>query len=266
MNTLMKIKRFFFPYRFNAERTREDLVEWIRDWFDRNGKDCNAVIGLSGGKDSTIAAALCVEALGAERVIGVGMPDGKQGLNDAENIAKELGIRFIVAPITEITNAIKRMAEMGKVDDIFPWWFDSTVQAEQNLPPRARMIALYFISQCNNGRVVGTCNYSEDYLGYFTIHGDGASDFEPFANLTVTELLQIGDVIGLKKEWVHKAPDDGLPHSSSDEEKFGFTYATLDKYIRGIEEPEKEIKNKIDRWHKSILFKLKPKEHFSFNP
>lgn len=242
----------------NTKETTEKLIHWINNWFNSNGKDCNAVIGLSGGKDSTIVAALCVAALGKDRVIGVAMPDGKQSLNGADEIAKYLGIRFIIAPITDITSSVKRLFAMSKTEDTYPWWFDMSKQSEQNIPPRARMLTLRAIAQSNNGRVSNNCNLSEDYLGYFTIAGDGDGDFAPLANLTVTEIKEIGDYLGLPKEWVHKTPDDGLPNSSSDEAKFGFSYETLDKYIRGVEVPSLEVKERIDKWHNSILYKLQP--------
>lgn len=245
-------------YIFNAAETRKELVEWIRNWFERNGKDCNAVIGLSGGKDSTIMCALCVEALGKERVIGVGMPDKGQDLHNADKVAQYFGIRFIEANIGGMTTALKQL--FGDNETV--WGFNLSVQAEQNMPPRLRMVTLYAISQSNNGRVMGTCNLSENYIGYLTKFGDGASDVEPLAELTVTELLQIGDLMGIPYEWVHKVPTDDLPHSKTDEEKFGFTYATLDKYIRGVEEPEPAIKEKIDRMHRNNEFKLKPVEYF----
>ena len=244
-------------YEFNALETRNRLVEWIRNWFEQNGPGCNAVIGLSGGKDSTIMCALCVEALGRDRVIGVGMPDAGQDLHGADAIARHFGIRFIEANIGGMTSALKQMFADGRALQTEPWWFDMSVQAEQNMPPRLRMVTLYAISQSNNGRVMGTCNLSENYIGYLTKFGDGASDVEPLANLTVTELLQIGDLMGIPYQWVHKVPTDDLPHSTSDEEKFGFTYATLDRYIRGIEDPAPEIKEKIDRMHRNNLFKLK---------
>lgn len=245
-------------YSFNAAETRKQLVEWIRNWFERNGKGCNAIIGLSGGKDSTIMCALCVEALGKERVIGVGMPDSGQDLHHADEVAQYFGIRFLEANIGGMTTALKQLFS----ENAESWGCEMSVQAEQNMPPRLRMVTLYAISQSNNGRVMGTCNLSENYIGYLTKFGDGASDVEPLAELTVTELLQIGDLMGIPYKWVHKVPTDDLPHSKTDEEKFGFTYATLDKYIRGIEEPDAETKAKIDRMHQNNLFKLKPVEVF----
>ena len=220
----------------------ENCIQWIKDWFEENGPTCNAIIGISGGKDSTVVAKLCVEALGADRVIGVAMPDEGQSLNDADKICEYLGIKFIVAPINGITSAVTQYSK-------------HTTQAFQNVPPRARMIMLYAISQTNNGRVIGTTNLSEFYVGYFTRYGDGGTDVEPIGNLTVTEVLEIGDYLGLPYEWVHKTPDDGLPHSSPDEEKLGFTYKELDEYIRNGVEPEKTKLDKIIQMHTKNLFK-----------
>lgn len=249
-------------YKFDALEVKNSLVEWIRNWFAQNGNECNAVVGLSGGKDSTIMAALCVEALGKDRVIGVGMPDKGQDLHGADEIAQYFGIRFLEANIGGMTTALKELFAQGAQKE--NWWFDMSVQAEQNMPPRLRMVTLYAVSQSNNGRVMGTCNLSENYIGYLTKFGDGASDVEPMAELTVTELLQIGDLMGIPAKWVHKVPTDDLPHSKTDEEKFGFTYATLDKYIRGIETPEPAIKEKIDRMHRNNLFKLKTVDTFKW--
>ena len=151
-------------YQFDAKETRERLVAWIVDWFERNGKGCNAIVGLSGGKDSTIMAALCVEALGKERVIGVGMPDAGQDLHGADKVAEYLGIRFLEANIGGMTTALRKMFERFKEGDGRPWGFEMSVQAEQNMPPRLRMVTLYAISQSNNGRVMGTCNLSENYI------------------------------------------------------------------------------------------------------
>lgn len=243
-------------YKFNAKKVREELVQWIKDWFEVNGPDCNVILGLSGGKDSTIVAALCAEALGPERVIGVAMPDVLQGLNGAEEIANHLGIQFMIMPIGRIVN------EFNTINKDFTW----SKQSQQNIPPRIRMTMLYAISQTFNGRVADTCNLSENYIGYCTIFGDCAGAFSPLGKLTVSEVYAIGDEIGLPYEWVHKTPDDGLPHSSPDEEKLGFTYATLDKYIREGVEPEPETKEKIDRMHKFSQFKRDTVRITSYDP
>lgn len=233
--------------KIDIKRVKDECVKWIRDWFEVNGKGCNAVLGLSGGKDSTIVAKLCVEAIGKDRVIGVAMPDTLQGLNEADKIAEYLGIKFINAPIGRITNEYKNIFIGTKV----------STQTLQNIPPRARMTMLYAIAQTYNGRVIGTCNLSENYIGYFTAWGDGVSDCEPLANLTVTEVRALGHELGLPTEWVDKTPDDGLPHSSPDEVKFGFTYAVLDKYIREGECDDEDIKSKILERHNKNLFKMR---------
>lgn len=244
-------------YNFNVEKNIQDCIQWIKDWFEKNGPGCNAIIGLSGGKDSTIAAALLAKALGPEKVIGVAMPDHDQGVNDADKIAKFLGIQYMTAPIDNITSGFQKMwSYFG--DEDFKW----SKQSEQNIPPRIRMTMLYALSQTYNGRVVNTCNLSEDYVGYATLFGDAAGSFSPISGFTVTELYQIGDYLNLPYEWVHKIPADGLPHSSSDEEKFGFSYEELDRYIREGIEPvgqclnSEELKiDKIKRMHKANLFK-----------
>ena len=245
---------------FDANKVKDQLVQGIRDWFDKNGKGCKAVIGLSGGKDSTIVAALCAEALGKENVITVGIPDKGQNLNGADEIAKYLGIQFRSININKISEQIK-----------FDLYYNGSVrlseQAEQNIPPRVRMIVLYAISQSFNGRVIGTCNASENYIGYFTKYGDGASDFEPVAELTVHELYQIGDALGIPKKWVYKVPDDGLPHSCPDDEKFekmGFNYEKLDKYIREGTSGDEVADNAITRMHEMNLFKLKLSDTIKF--
>lgn len=237
-----------------------DIIEWIRKWFDENGKDCNAVIGISGGKDSTVVAALCVSALGKDRVIGVMMPQGEQkDIADSIEVCNLLGIKNYTVNIGPAVEAVKNA--IG---------FDLSEQSLTNLPARIRMSTLYAISQSNNGRVVGTCNASENYVGYFTRWGDGASDFEPIGNLTVSEVIEIGDCLGLPHKLVHKTPDDGLPNSNTDEEKFGFTYSELDKYIREGIEPEGMCNNdpsvtkidKIKKMHERSVFKLEPVKMF----
>ena len=242
-------------YNFNAKEVKDKLIVGIQKWFKENGDGCNAIIGLSGGKDSLIVAKLCVEALGAERVIGIGIPDSKQSLNEADEIAEWLGIKFHVINIGAITSTLKMLIENDGVT--------LSEQSEQNIPPRVRMLTLYAVSQSNNGRVIGTCNASENYIGYFTKYGDGASDFEPIAELTVHELYQIGDELGIPKKWTYKTPDDGLPNSQPDEKKFekkGFNYEKLDNYIRLGTSGDAIADAAIEKMHSQNAFKLKPVE------
>ena len=228
---------------FNAEEIVPNLIKWIKDWFDVNGKNCNAIIGISGGKDSTVSAALCVKALGADRVIGVSIPDEGQDNVDATNICKHLGIKCLTFPISDMSYDFRENSP------VVP-----SAQAKLNLPARLRMCVLYYVGQSMNGRVVGTCNLSENYVGYFTKFGDGVSDCEPLANFTCSEVKQIGYYLDLPKFWVDKTPDDNLPGSMPDEKKFGFSYAELDDYIRnGV---EGEHIDKIKEMHNKNMFKI----------
>ena len=240
---------------FNALKVKNDCVAWIKDFFEANGKNCNAVLGVSGGKDSSVAAALCVEALGRERVIGVLMPQGEQhDIDAAYKLVNHLGIKHYEINIKDaVEGALKNMPEDLNV----------SVQSRVNLPPRIRMSVLYAVSQSVNGRVVNTCNLSEDWVGYSTRYGDAAGDFSPMANLTVTEVKEIGRVLGLPNELVDKVPIDGLC-GKTDEENLGFTYAELDRYIRTGEIDDADKKAIIDRKHKMNLFKLQLMP--SFNP
>lgn len=234
---------------FNAIEVKNKCVEWIRNFFEKNGKGCNAVVGISGGKDSSIVAALCVEALGKDRVIGVLMPNGEQRDMDMSlKLVKHLNIDNITVNIHPAVLAIKHEVKPALQDH----W---SAQTSINLPARIRMTTLYAVSQTMNGRVANTCNLSEDWVGYSTRYGDAAGDFSPLSNLTVTEIKQIGRVLGLPDELIDKVPTDGLC-GKTDEDNLGFTYDVLDKYIRTSEIEDKEVKKKIDIMHEKNLFKL----------
>lgn len=233
---------------FDAKAVKDQCVQWIRDFFEENGKDCKAVLGISGGKDSSVAAALCVEALGKDRVVGVLMPKGEQhDIDMAYMLVNHLGIKHYEINIAQAFEGIM---------NAMPADLEVTPQAVQNLPPRLRMSTVYAVSQCVNGRVVNTCNLSEDWVGYSTRYGDSVGDFSPMSNLTVTEVKAIGYELGLPRELVDKTPIDGLC-GKSDEENLGFTYAELDRYIRTGEIDNAETKELIDRKHKANLFKLR---------
>ena len=232
---------------FDAVKVKNECVQWIKDFFENNGRDCNAVVGISGGKDSSVAAALCVEALGKDRVIGVLMPQGVQhDIDKAQMLVNHLGIKNYTVNIKDTVDSILNS---------LPKDLEITDQSKQNLPPRIRMSTLYAVSQSCNGRVCNTCNLSEDWVGYSTRYGDSVGDFSPMSTLTVTEVKAIGHVLGLPAELVEKVPIDGLC-GKTDEENLGFTYAELDKYIRTGEIEDKAKKEIIDRKHKINLFKL----------
>lgn len=238
---------------------KNECVAWIRDWFEKNGRNCCAVLGMSGGKDSTVAAALCAEALGPERVIGVAMPADGQSLNGADEICRYLGIRYICLPIGKIEAACDELGTLVREEGF-------SNQTLQNIPPRIRMTMLYAVAQSTGGMVANTCNLSEDYIGYATLFGDAAGSFSPLGRLVVREIRGIGHALGLPAAWVDKIPDDGLPCSCPDEEKFGFSYDTLDRYIReGVCEDE-AIREKIDSMHRRNLFKTEILHIPAFEP
>ncbi len=238
---------------FDALKVKNECVQWIRDFFEENGKGCNAVVGISGGKDSSIVAALCVEALGKDRVIGVLMPNGEQtDIDMAKLLVNHLGIKHYIVNIKDTIDAIHKSIP-----------FELSEQSVTNLPPRIRMSTLYAVSQSHNGRVANTCNLSEDWVGYSTRYGDSVGDFSPCSNITVQEMKQIGSLLGLPDVLVNKVPIDGLC-GQTDEDKLGFTYATLDKYIRTGEIENPETKERIDRLHRINKFKLELMP--SFNP
>lgn len=244
---------------FKASKVKDDIVNWIRDFFENNGKGCNAVVGISGGKDSSVVAALCVEALGKNRVIGVLMPNGVQNdIEDAVKLVEYLGIPFTQLNIEEAYNGI-----LNNIDNLYIRQPDGSrkgniinvsEQSVVNLPPRIRMAALYAISQSVNGRVANTCNLSEDWVGYATRWGDSVGDFSPLARLTTDEVIAIGKVCGVPNELVNKTPADGLC-GKTDEDNLGFTYEVLNKYIRtGVCEDD-ETRMNIDIKHKKNRFK-----------
>lgn len=230
---------------FDARKIKDGCVDWIRSFFQENGPDCNAVVGISGGKDSSVVAALCVEALGKERVLGVLMPCGEQhDIDMAYKLVKHLGIRHYEVNIKEAAEALKASIP-----------FELSRQSLVNLLPRIRMTTLYAVSQSFNGRVANTCNLSEDWVGYSTRYGDAAGDFSPLCNLTVQEVKEIGRALGLPADLVDKVPIDGLC-GKTDEDNLGFTYAELDHYIRTGEIENQATKARINQLHQQNLFKL----------
>ncbi len=239
--------------------TKNEIVKWIQDYFEENGKGCKAVIGISGGKDSSIAAALCAEALGKDRVVGVLMPNGVQSdISDSRKLVEFLGIPYVELNIGDAFQAMKAMLTGNEKLLALSGTDGITRDTEINLPPRLRMSTLYAVGQMLPGgaRVVNTCNASEDYVGYSTKYGDAAGDFSPLSHLLVHEVRQIGDTLGLPYDLVHKTPSDGLS-GQDDEQKLGFTYAMLDKYVLTGECEDEAIKARIDRLHRINLHKLR---------
>ena len=243
---------------FNALKVKNDLVQWIKDWFEVNGKGCKGVLGVSGGKDSSVVAALLVEALGKDNVVGVLMPKGEQfDIDVSIALCEFLDIKYYTVNINDAYNGLMKELEKSGVP--------VTTQAVTNLPPRIRMSTVYAVSQSVNGRVANTCNLSEDWVGYSTRYGDSVGDFSPLSKLTVQEVKAVGRALGLPAIFVDKVPIDGLC-GKTDEDNLGFTYETLDRYIReGICEDE-ETKARIDRLHRINQFKLELMPVFPYEP
>ena len=242
---------------FQAKQVKTELVGWLQNIFAVSGCGCKAVLGISGGKDSTVAAALCVEALGKERVIGVLMPNDVQtDIQDARTVVSHLGITSY-----EINIKTPYQAILHSLEPLLP----VSEQTKINLAPRLRMATLYAVSQSVNGRVINTSNLSEIWVGYSTRYGDSAGDFAPLCNLTVTEIKALGHELNLPAFLVDKVPADGLS-GKSDEEKMGFTYQALDNYIRTGRCPNVVYKQRIDALHIQNQFKQLPMPSFVYRP
>ena len=269
-------------YIFNAKMATDACIQWIQDWFTENGDGCNAVIGISGGKDSTVVAALLKRALGPERVIGVMLPDGIQpDISDSYEIVKNLKIQSIKYDISCATDAmLDNMSGLSHIAARMGFTQFPSQQTRDNLPPRIRMAALYMIAQSFNGRVSNNCNLSENWIGYSTIFGDTAGDFAPISCFTASEVIEIGRVLGIPSQFLVKPPSDGLC-GKTDEEKLGFTYKLLDRYLReadlftdaaidgqNISQYEKNLMKeaiaKINRLHRQNSFKHMPMAAFDW--
>lgn len=220
---------------FNAEKISKDIINWIKDYFNAQAGAKGAVIGISGGKDSSVTAKLLVEALGKERVFGVLMPNGEQkDISDSLRVVDILGISY---KTVNIEKGYKGILDGIGQDTL-------SIEAKINISPRLRMTTLYAIGATLHYGVCGTGNKSEGFVGYTTKWGDNAFDFNPIGDLTTEEVVVIGDYLGLPYELTHKTPSDGLS-DQSDEEKLGFTYKQLNDYIENGSSGDTEIDEKI---------------------
>jgi len=243
---------------FAPHKVKDEIVAWIQAYFDKSGPACAAVVGISGGKDSSVVAALCAEALGADRVVGVLMPQGQQhDFAVSQALVAHLGIRGVTVNIGESVDALLSALRAAGVEP--------SRQAVINTPARVRMAVLYAVSATVDGRVANTCNLSEDWVGYSTKFGDAAGDFSPLSDLTVTEVKAVGRALGLPEDFIEKVPEDGLS-GLSDEQNLGFTYAVLDAYIREGVCEDAAVREKIDRLHRLNLHKMEEMPKYRWGP
>ena len=262
------------------EKIYNKLIKGIRDYCTNTG--CRGfVLGVSGGKDSTVVAKLLVDAIGADKVLGVLMPNGQQSdINDSIKVCNLLGINYHTVNIRNVYNSIlsaihePQSSQTKMIPDIDGNWYPETEpedrkattengfefqvspKSKTNIPPRIRMTVLYAIAQSIGYRVCGTGNKSEHYIGWYTKWGDGACDFNPIANLTCTEVIELGHYLGLPAELVDKTPADGLC-GMTDEDRFGFTYKELDSILTDLSIIDTPNWNKIRDLHKKSEHKTK---------
>ena len=241
-------------YKFNAQETADKLVEWLRDYYDNNGNPLNAVVGCSGGKDSTVVLAALVKAIGPDRVYAILMPNDEQ--SDIEDSYKVCHYLHLEPHVCNIAPAYVGVMQSIMGD------FKPSEQAMINAAPVIRMATLKAISQSVNGRFTCNANYSEAYLGWFTLGADNQGSVYPLINLTVTEVVQVGLALGLPEWMVKKTPSDGLC-GKTDEDKFGFSYEVLDRYIRTGECEDEQVKQKILAMHLRNRFKCEPMPEFN---
>lgn len=236
---------------FNEKLEGEKCIAWIKDWFEtKSGGAKGCVLGISGGKDSTIVAALLCKAIGKEKILGVLMPNGEQrDIDDGKAICKFLDIKSVIVNIKD--------AYDGIVSGIEATGIELDRQPKVNISPRMRMSVLYAIGQQYNYRVAGTGNLSERYVGYATKWGDMANDFNPIGSFTSDEVVAIGKGLGLPHDLIYKPPADGLT-GKTDEENLGFTYEVLNKYIRTGVCEDLTLKEKIDKLHTYNTHKIEP--------
>lgn len=231
---------------FNVGKETKNIIKWIKQYFKKQPSAKGAILGISGGKDSTVVSKLLVEALGKEKVFGVLMPNGDQkDIEDSLKVVKSLNIDYTIVNIDEAYNGLKNNI------------LDLSKQALINVAPRLRMTILYAIGQTKGYRVAGTGNKSEAYIGYCTKWGDCACDFNPIANYTTEEVIAIGNYLGIETSLVHKTPSDGLC-GKSDEDNLGFTYNNVNQFIQKGSSGNCDIDNKIIKKHENSMHKFTP--------
>ena len=241
---------------FDAKNETKKIVEFIRDYYQKNNLG-GAVLGISGGKDSAVVAALLVEALGKENVVGLTLPchSKSKDKDGAKLISDYYGFELLNIDLTDVYDTFKnQIALLGDFSE------EELKNSDINIKPRLRMSSVYYMAallSALRGKtylVAGTSNKCELYVGYFTKGGDSVHDIAPIADLTVEEVIKVGEVLNVPKEVLYRVPDDGLSNQT-DEDKLGVTYKEIASYING-EKISEESKEKIKKLHKNSLHKF----------
>ena len=241
------------PFKFNPSSALETINDCTELWRSGNNLPTKWVIGISGGKDSTVAAGMLSKQYGQENVLGVLMPCGEQpDIQDSYDVVKTLGIKSIEVNIRSAINSLNIQILNYSAVKTTP--ADLEV-ADTNLPPRIRMATLYYVAQAVGGIVVNTSNLSESILGYGTLYGDIAGSFAPLRGLTATEVVLLGHELGLPAHLVNKTPADGLS-GKTDEDNLGVKYIDVDRYIRyGATAVSEEVVKLVNEKYRKNKFK-----------
>ena len=241
----------------NYEKLTNNIIKFVRDYYEENNI-YGAVLGISGGKDSAVVAAILCKALGSERVVGLTMPcySKEEDMRDAKKISEYYGFRLLNIDLSDIFDDFKK-----EINLLGNYSLEDTKNSDINIKPRMRMMSLYYMAQLLSkveGRtylVVGTSNKSELYVGYFTKGGDSVHDIAPIGDLMVSEVIKVGEVLGVPREVPYKTPSDGLS-GMSDEDKMGVSYDDIERYILKDDTLDKGVSLKIEKMHNNSRHKF----------
>lgn len=241
---------------FNVEKNTNNIINYIREYYKKNNLG-GCVLGISGGKDSAVVAAIMCASIGAENVLGVTLPchSKNQDKTDALLVSEAFGFELVDLDLTDAFEAIK-----DKVDLLGEFTEEETLNSDINLKPRLRMSAVYYLAALKTALthrtyiVAGTSNKSELFVGYFTKGGDSVHDIGVLTDFTVDEVIKIGEYLKVPEKVLYKTPSDGLSNKS-DEEKLGVTYKDIEKFMNGEELPE-YVRGKIKKLHNNAAHKF----------